>query len=109
VPTAPAPAIVPAGQAATAAGAASAPAAARSSTGTPDDSKRRVQARIASIDTYPDGIVLHLDNGQVWREDEDTPVDLGLRVGDSVTIEYQVSAFWVTGRNGASAKVRRKS
>ncbi len=89
--------------------AATAPAVANSSTSTPADGTRRVQARITSIDTYPDGIVLHLDNGQVWREDEDIPVDLGLRVGDSVTIEHQVSAFWVSGRNGTSAKVRLKN
>ena len=69
----------------------------------------KVQARIASIDTYPDGIVVHLDNGQVWQEDEDTPVDLGLRPGDSVTIERQVGSFWITGRDGATAKVRLKN
>ena len=69
----------------------------------------QVQARISSIDTYPDGIVVHLDNGQVWREDEDTPVDLGLRVGDSVTIERQVGAYWLSGLNGTAAKVRLKN
>jgi hypothetical protein len=73
------------------------------------DSSRRVQARIASIDSFPDGIVVHLDNGQVWQEDEDTPVDLGLRPGDSVTIEHQVGSFWITGRHGATAKVRLKN
>lgn len=66
-------------------------------------------ARIIAIDTYPDGVVLHLDNGQVWQEDEDTPVDLGLRVGDTVTLERVVGAYWVTGRHGATAKVRLKS
>ena len=66
-------------------------------------------ARITAIDTYPDGVVLHLDNGQVWQEDEDTPVDLGLRVGDTVTLERVVGAYWVTGRHGATAKVRLKS
>ena len=82
------------------------PAAVTPAASAPAESTRQVQARIASIDTYPDGIVLHLDNGQVWREDEDTGVDLGLRAGDSVTIERQVGSFWVTGRNGATAKVR---
>jgi hypothetical protein len=68
----------------------------------------RAAPRITSIENYPDGVVLHLDNGQVWQEDEDTPVDLGLRIGDSVTLERVVGAWWVTGRNGASAKVRLK-
>ena len=77
--------------------------------GAPADSTRHVQARIQRIDTYPDGIVVHLDNGQVWQEDEDTPVDLGLRPGDSVTIDRQMASFWITGRHGATAKVRLKN
>jgi hypothetical protein len=67
-----------------------------------------VQARIVSIDPYPGAIVLHLDNGQVWQQADDTAVDLGVRVGDRVTIDRELGSFWITGRNGATAKVRQK-
>lgn len=104
-----APAVVAPAIAAPATAAAQAPVAVAPPTATPAQGAQPVQARIASIDTYPDGIVVHLDNGQVWREDDDTPVDLGLSVGDSVTIERQVGAYWLSGRNGTAAKVRLKN
>jgi hypothetical protein len=70
---------------------------------------RPVRARIASIERYPNEIVLHLDNGQVWQEIEDVSVELGVRVGDTVTIDRELGADWVTGRNGATARVRLKN
>jgi hypothetical protein len=97
------------GEAAAAASVAPVAATAHPPAEAPVDSTRHVQARIERIDTYPDGIVVHLDNGQVWQEDEDTPVDLGLRPGDSVSLDRQMGSFWITGRHGATAKVRLKN
>lgn len=102
----------PAAQATSPAGTASATAAPphpASPPAAPVDTTRHIQARIVGIETYPDGIVVHLDNGQVWREVEDTPVDLRLRAGDTVTIERLMGSYWISGHNGTAAKVRLKN
>jgi hypothetical protein len=65
-----------------------------------------VQARLVSIERFPNHVVLHLDNGQVWEQIDDDSVDLRLNVGDMVTIDRSIGSYWVTGRNSTTAKVR---
>lgn len=67
---------------------------------------KHLQARIVSIEPYPDAIVLHLDNGQVWQQIDEASADLGLRAGDTVEIDRALGSYWIVGHNGATAKAR---
>lgn len=70
-----------------------------------------MRARVVSVsvDHWPDGLVVHLDNGQTWEQVQAAAVDLNLRVGDTVTVEKRVlGAYWLTARSGETMKVRQK-
>ena len=70
---------------------------------------RRMTARVATIARRPGGwVVLHLDNNQVWEQSDDAP-DLGLQVGETVTIDKGIlGAYWLTVQSHhAAIKVRR--
>jgi hypothetical protein len=68
----------------------------------------RVTARVAELDRWPDAMVLHLDNGQVWQQMGRASGDLSLRVGDSVTIEKHLGSYWLSSRYVSNMKVRLK-
>ncbi len=68
----------------------------------------RVSARIVSIDTAPDELVMHLDNGEVWEQADRTSGGLGLRAGDTVTIEKHLGSYWLAARHVSGMKVRKK-
>jgi hypothetical protein len=52
-------------------------------------------------------VVVRLDNEDVWEQSEDGP-DLGLAVGDSVTIEKgMLGSYWMSGHSSVAIKVRR--
>lgn len=68
----------------------------------------RFTARVASLDRWPDAMVLHLDNGQVWQQMGRASGDLSLRVGDSVTIEKHLGSYWLSSRYVSNMKVRLK-
>jgi hypothetical protein len=72
---------------------------------TPD----HIAARIVSIDHSPNEMVLHLDNGQIWQEQQSTSGDLSLQVGDSVNIDKHLGSWWLTGPHVSSMKVRQKT
>jgi hypothetical protein len=80
------------------------PAAAAS----PPTAPRRISARIVSIENFPDAIVVHLDNEQVWQQIQEASADVNLHAGDSVTIDREMGAFWMSGSSGVAMKVRRK-
>lgn len=69
----------------------------------------RVQARIARVDRSPGALVLHLDNGQVWRQTGRASGGLGLRTGDEVTIEKHLGSYWLSSSHVADMRVRRES
>jgi hypothetical protein len=69
----------------------------------------RVTAHVAGLDRSPDFIVLHLDNGQVWRQIEPASGSLTLHVGDSVTIEKHLGSYWLSSRYVSDMKVRLQS
>ena len=70
---------------------------------------RHVAAHVASIENWQDAMVLHLDNGQTWEQAQETSADLNLRVGDAVTIDRQLGAYWLAGgRSGEVMKVKLK-
>ena len=71
-------------------------------------SSSRVTARVASLDRWPDAMVLHLDNGQVWQQVGRASGDLGLQVGDSVTIEKHLGSYWLSAGHGSNMQVRLK-
>lgn len=65
-----------------------------------------VTAHVAQLDRSPDAMVVHLDNGQVWRQMERASGDLSLRAGDSVTIEEHLGSYWLSSRYISNMKVR---
>lgn len=65
-------------------------------------------ARVASLDRWPDAMVLHLDNGQVWQQLGRASGDLSLRVGDRVTIEKHLGSYWLSSRYVSNMQVRLK-
>ncbi len=67
-----------------------------------------IAARVVRIENYEDEIIVHLDNGQVWQQVEEAQADANLRPGDAVTIVRSSGSYWLSGRNGAALKVRRK-
>ncbi len=52
--------------------------------------------------------VVHLDNGQVWRQTEDGP-ELSLAAGQTIAIDQGLlGAYWLSGQSRRLAiKVRR--
>lgn len=63
-------------------------------------------ARITRLDRWPDAMVLHLDNGQVWRQIGRASGDLSLQVGDTVTIERHLGSYWLSSRYVSDMQVR---
>ena len=63
-------------------------------------------ARVAMLDRSPGAMVLHLDNGQVWRQIGRASGDLTLHEGDSVTIERHLGSYWLSSRYVSNMQVR---
>jgi hypothetical protein len=70
--------------------------------------QRHIAARIVSIERYPDEIVLHLDNGQIWQQVQAADADPNLHPGDAVTIDRSLGSYWLSGRSGTALKVKRR-
>ncbi len=71
---------------------------------------RRVTARIVSVEGSPDEKVLRLDNGQVWEQVQEATAEMGLRAGDTVTIEKGImGGYWLGGRSQGIMKVRQRN
>ncbi len=69
----------------------------------------RVTARIVRVDRSPDAMVLHLDNGQVWRQTGRASGGLGLRTGDEVTIARHLGSYWLSSSHVSDMRVRRET
>jgi hypothetical protein len=67
---------------------------------------RHVAARIASIDHFPDYVVVHLDNQQIWKQVSDSPGGAALRTGDPVTIDKEMGSYWLSGTKGEAVQVK---
>lgn len=68
----------------------------------------RLTAHISRLDRWPNAMVLHLDNGQVWQQTGRASGDLSLHVGDSVTIEKHLGSYWLSSRYVSDMQVRLK-
>lgn len=66
----------------------------------------QVTAHVASLDRWPNAMVLHLDNGQVWHQIGRASGDLSLHTGDSVTIEKHLGSYWLSSRHVSNMQVR---
>lgn len=66
-------------------------------------------ARIARLERWPDAMVLHLDNGQVWQQIGRASGDLSLQAGDSVTIEKHLGSYWLSSSHVSDMQVRLRS
>lgn len=69
---------------------------------------RHIAARVVSIDNFPDALVVHLDNDQVWQQIQEAPADVNLHAGDTVSIDRELGSFWLSGSNGVAMKVKQK-
>jgi hypothetical protein len=69
---------------------------------------RHIAARIASIESSPDAIVVHLDNEQVWEQIQEASADVNLHAGDAVSIDREMGSYWLSGSGGTAIKVRQK-
>jgi hypothetical protein len=70
---------------------------------------KRLTSRIATLSRKTSGgLVIHLDNGQVWEQTEEGP-DLPVVVGDEVTIDRGLlGAYWLSRQSSHVAiKVQR--
>jgi hypothetical protein len=67
---------------------------------------RHVSARIVSIDHFPDYVVVHLDNQQIWKQVSDSSGSLILRKGDPVTIDREMGSYWLSGPKGEAVQVK---
>jgi hypothetical protein len=68
----------------------------------------QVIAHVTRLDRSPNSMVLHLDNGQVWRQVGRASGDLSLRTGDSVKIEKHLGSYWLSSRYVSNMKVRQE-
>lgn len=63
-------------------------------------------AQVTTLDRSAGAMVLHLDNGQVWRQVGRVSGDLTLHEGDSVTIERHLGSYWLSSRYVSNMQVR---
>ncbi len=74
----------------------------------PAPAGRQIVARVVSVENFPDAIVVHLDNGQIWQQIQEAAASGSLRAGDTVTIERQMAAYWLSTQGGFLVKVKQK-
>jgi hypothetical protein len=74
----------------------------------PAKEPRHIAARIVSVENFPDALVVHLDNDQVWEQIQEAPADMNLHAGDTISIDRELGSFWLSGRSGTAMKVKRK-
>jgi hypothetical protein len=67
-----------------------------------------LSAQVSALRDRPDkGLVVTLDNGQIWVQYEHEAMQ-GIHVGDSVTLKPgMLGSFWLVGPTGWSTKVSR--
>ena len=59
-----------------------------------------------SIEHFPDYVVVHLDNQQIWKQVSDSPAGPALRTGDPVTIDKEMGSYWLSGAKGEAVQVK---
>ena len=69
-------------------------------------SNRHFSGRIVSVDYFPDYVVVHLDNEQVWKQVSESPGASALHTGDPVTIDKSLGSYWLAGPKGQSVQVQ---
>jgi hypothetical protein len=89
-------------------GSADQPAAPATAAAAPVKLPRHIAARIVSIESFPDAIVVHLDNEQVWEQIQEASADVNLHAGDAVSIDREMGSYWLSGSGGTAIKVRQK-
>jgi hypothetical protein len=67
-----------------------------------------VTAHVVGLERSPGAMVIHLDNGQVWRQVGRASGDLTLHTGDEVTIEEHLGSYWLSARYVSDMQVRQE-
>jgi hypothetical protein len=68
---------------------------------------KHIAAHIVSIENFPDALIVHLDNGQVWEQIQEASADVNLHTGDAITIDRELGSYWLSG-SAAPMKVRQR-
>ena len=69
---------------------------------------RGFDAHVVRVDSSPNEMVLHLDNGQAWRQMELVSGPLTLKAGDTIRIERHLGSYWLSGPHVSSMRVRQE-
>jgi hypothetical protein len=69
---------------------------------------KHISAHVASIESFPDAMVVHLDNEQVWEQIQEAPAEMNLHAGDTISIDREMGSYWMSGSGGTAMKVRRR-
>ena len=68
----------------------------------------RITAHVVSVAYVGKAMVVHLDNGQVWREVPERTLTTRLQAADTVTIDKgMMGAYWLRGPAAGLIKVER--
>jgi hypothetical protein len=74
----------------------------------PTKTLSRITAHVVSVANVGKAIVVHLDNGQVWREVPEGTLTTKLKPDDPVTIDKGLlGAYWLRGPAAGLIKVKR--
>lgn len=71
-----------------------------------------VTAQVTAVDYFPDHVVVHLDNHQIWQQVSESSSRLSLHVGDLVTVDRQMGSYWLSwlsGSKGDTIQVKLRS
>jgi hypothetical protein len=72
----------------------------------PAPATRHFSGRIVNVDYFPDYVVVHLDNEQVWKQVSESPGASALHTGDPVTIDKSFGSYWLAGPKGEAVQVK---
>jgi hypothetical protein len=69
---------------------------------------RHLTATVSSIDYFPNHLLIHLDNNQVWEQVAEASSEPNLRPGDAVSIDKQMGSYWLSAGKGGELQVKLK-
>jgi len=69
---------------------------------------RHIRARVESVERDSENfLILKLDNHETWKQQSESPAELHIRAGDTVSIDRELGAYHLSDRLGTSVSVRR--
>jgi hypothetical protein len=78
------------------------------SAATPPDGPRHLTAKVSAVRQSGDNLIVTLDNGDVWVQSAPATSQVNLRPGDTVTLDREISSWFLSNRYGDSIQVRMR-